>query len=143
MKILIIGPFPSPIDGCSNANKVLYRNIQSRKIKVTAINTNTNIITGEQGSKFSLKKAVLFLKNYLYFLKIFFNSVVYVTPGQTFYGVLKYSPFIIICMILNKPYTIHLHGNHLGKQFENLTGIKRKIFHFLISNASAGIVITK
>jgi glycosyltransferase involved in cell wall biosynthesis len=143
MKILIIGPFPPPIDGCSNANKVLLKNIKLRNIRCDAINTNTSIITRDQGSRFSLKKALLFINNYLAAYKIFRCDVVYFTPGQTFYGVLKYAPFILLCLLAGKPYTIHVHGNYLGKQFAKLTGIKRKIFHFLISKAAAGIVITK
>jgi glycosyltransferase involved in cell wall biosynthesis len=143
MKILIIGPFPPPIDGCSNANKVLLKNIKSRNITCEAINTNTSIITKDQGSTFSFKKAFLFVKNYLEAYKIFRCDVVYFTPGQTFYGVLKYAPFILLCLLSGKPYTIHVHGNYLGKQYAKLTGIKKRIYRFLVSKASAGIVITK
>lgn len=143
MKILLIGPLPPPIDGCSNANKVLLKNIKLRNISCDAINTNTAIITKDQGSKFSFKKAFLFIKNYLSAYKIFSADVVYFTPGQTFYGVLKYAPFILFCLLAGKPYTIHVHGNYLGKQFALLGGIKKKIFHFLVSRAAAGIVITK
>lgn len=64
MKILIIGPFPPPVDGCSNSNKVLYRNIVSRNIKCATIDTNTDVISGNQGSKFSLEKALKFMGNY-------------------------------------------------------------------------------
>lgn len=143
MKILLIGPLPPPIDGCSNANKVLLKNIKLRNISCDAINTNTNLITKDQGSKFSFKKAFLFVKNYFSAYRIFSADVVYFTPGQTFYGVLKYAPFIILCRLAAKPYTIHVHGNYLGSQYVLLTGIRKKIFHFLISGASAGIVITK
>lgn len=143
MKVLIIGPFPAPVDGCSNSNKIFYQNLLSRNINCDIINTNTTIISGSQGSRFSLKKAISFLRNYLQAYKPLFYDVVYFTPGQTFYGVLKYSPFIILCMLFNKPYTIHVHGNFLGTQYRSLMGLKKKIFHFLVSKASAGIVITK
>ena len=143
MKVLLIGPLPPPIDGCSNANKVLLKNIKLKNISCDAINTNTSIITKDQGSKFSLKKALLFVKNYLSAYKIFSADAVYLTPGQTFYGVLKYAPFIILSRLAGKPYTIHVHGNYLGKQYTLLTGVKKKIFHWLVSKAAAGIVITK
>ena len=143
MKIIIIGPFPPPIDGCSNANKVLLKNILLRNISCSFINTNTNIITKDQGSRFSIKKALLFLKNYLEMYKIFGADTVYFTPGQTFYGVLKYAPFILLSRLAGKPYTIHVHGNYLGKQYAKLTGIKKAIYGYLISRAAAGIVITK
>jgi len=90
MKILIIGPFPPPVDGCSNSNKVLYRNIVSRNIKCATIDTNTDVISGNQGSKFSLEKALKFMGNYLQLYKIWSCDVVYFTPGQTFYGILHF-----------------------------------------------------
>ncbi|HXD93018.1 MAG TPA: glycosyltransferase family 4 protein, partial [Bacteroidia bacterium] len=131
-----------PVDGCSNSNKVLYRNIVSRNIKCATIDTNTDVISGNQGSKFSLEKALKFMGNYLQLYKIWSCDVVYFTPGQTFYGILKYGPFIVSCLLFKKPYTIHLHGNFLGNQYKLLSRKKRKIFHFLVSKASAGIVIT-
>ena len=143
MKVLVIGPFPYPIDGCSNANKVFYQNLKKRAVPSDFINTNTPVISGDQGSTFSFKKAVSFLRNYSNFYKIGASDVVYFTPGQTFYGILKYAPFILLCMALRKPYTIHVHGNHLGVHYRLLQGSKKKIFHFLISHAAAGIVITR
>jgi len=141
--ILIIGPLPDPIDGCSYANFVLCENLKKRKIHFKVINTNASKINGKQGQNFSLKKAFNFLKVYFNIFNIIWSKVVYITPGQTFYGVLKYSPFILLCIILNKPYVIHVHGNFLGSQYKQLSGVKRKIFYYLISRASAGIVLSK
>jgi glycosyltransferase involved in cell wall biosynthesis len=143
MKILLIGPIPPPIDGCSNANKVLFKNFTNRGIDCDIVNTNTSIITNEQGRKFSFKKAFLFLRNYRAISKIIRADIVYFTPGQTFYGVLKYAPFIIACLLLHRPYVIHVHGNFLGEQYKMLSGAKKRLFSFLISNATAGVVITK
>jgi glycosyltransferase involved in cell wall biosynthesis len=67
---------------------------------------------------------------------------VYITPGQTFFGIVKYSPFILLALLLNKPYLIHLHGNYLGKEFMQLKGIKKNIFRFLISKARFGIALS-
>ena len=89
MKILIIGPFPDPIDGCSNSNRVFYNNLKARGIPCDFINTNTPYITAEQGRSFSFKKTFSFLGNYRQNQKIKDSDVVYFTPGQTFYGVMK------------------------------------------------------
>lgn len=141
--ILLIGPLPNPIDGCSYANKILCENLSKKNIDYKVINTNSKIISSKQGNKFSLKKAFIFLKVYFEMYKIFLKKVIYITPGQTFYGLLKYSPFILTCWLLRKPYVIHVHGNHLGKEYEQLRGFKKIIFHFLVSKASAGIVLSK
>jgi glycosyltransferase involved in cell wall biosynthesis len=36
-----------------------------------------------------------------------------------------------------------LHGNYLGEEFGNLRGVNKRIFKYLISHASAGIVLSK
>lgn len=143
MKVLIIGPFPLPIDGCSYANKILQQNFVAEHVAHDTVNTNTSVISSKQGNQFSFKKAFSFIPVYFGAFKIFSNDVVYLTPGQTFFGIVKYSPFILLCILSNKPYVIHVHGNYLGKQYQLLTGIKKKIFHFLLSKCAAGIVLSK
>ncbi len=143
MHVLLIGPLPPPINGCSYANQILLKNFEERNISRRFINTNTDLISGKQGSEFSIYKALFFVKTYLEIYKIFRSTVVYITPGQTFFGILKYAPFIFFCKILRKPYVIHVHGNYLGNEYESLTGVKKKIFKSLISGASAGIVLSR
>jgi glycosyltransferase involved in cell wall biosynthesis len=143
MRVLLIGPFPEPINGCSYANKVLLKNLQLKDVRTQILNTNTNVLSSFQGSKFSIKKFISFLHTYLNSGRIFFSDIVYITPGQTFYGILKYGPFILLCLMLRRPYIIHLHGNYLGQEFQNLQGVNKRIFKYLISRASAGIVLSK
>ncbi|MFV8372671.1 glycosyltransferase family 4 protein [Flavobacterium sp. LB2P74] len=143
MKILVIGPMPNPINGCSYANFILCRNLNLRGYDYDVMNTSTKSISSKQGSSFSLKKGFSFLALYGFIHKIFSATHIYFTPGQTFYGIVKYSPFFLICILLGKPYVIHVHGNHLGTEFKELRGIKRNIFKYLISNASIGIVLSE
>lgn len=142
-KVLIIGPFPNPINGCSLANQVLLTNLKSRKVSVDIINTASNYISSKQGTEFSFFKVLNFLKTYIHVPKIFASQVIYTTPGQTFFGILKYAPFYILCILLRKPYIIHVHGNYLGKEYSRLNGIKRRVFRYLLRKASAGIVLSE
>lgn len=141
-KILIIGPFPVPINGCSLANLVLYNNILIKGIPVDFINTASSVISSHQGTEFSSMKVLKFISTYKDIFKVFKSRIVYTTPGQTFYGVLKYSPFYLLCLIIKIPYIIHVHGNYLGNEFNVLTGFKKKIFKYFLSNSSAGIVLS-
>jgi glycosyltransferase involved in cell wall biosynthesis len=143
LNFLIIGPLPDPIDGCSISNSTLCKNLEKRDIKFRTINTNTKVVSSNQGSEFSFKKAFSFLRVYFKMYLIFKSNVVYTTPGQTFFGVLKYSPFFLLCKFLRKPYIIHVHGNYLGLEYQSLKGLKKKIFYFLISSASRGIVLSE
>lgn len=143
MKVLLIGPLPNPIDGCSLSNFTLCKNLDENHIAYEAINTNVKSVSSKQGSSFSLKKSFIFFKVYLKVFRVLHAKVVYLTPGQTFFGVLKYSPFILLCQWCRIPYIIHVHGNHLGKEYDSLIGFKKNVFYKLISKASAGIVLSK
>lgn len=143
MKVLLIGPLPQPIDGCSYANEILLKNLAARHAAYSFVNTNTKTVSGKQGKKFSVRKAFSFVRTYGEIYKVFTCSVVYTTPGQTFFGVCKYAPFFVLCRLLRKPYVIHLHGGYMGRMYDELSGIKKKVFGFLVSGAAAGIVLSK
>lgn len=144
MKILIIGPLPNPITGVSLANQTFIKFLEGSGINYSYINTNSNKgLTSTQGTNFSFLKSIEFLSFYLSLYKVIPANIIYITPGQTFYGVLKYAPFILFAVLLRKPYIFHLHGNYLGKEYNGLRGIKKRVFKFLISKASIGIALSE
>jgi glycosyltransferase involved in cell wall biosynthesis len=143
LKITFIGPFPDPVNGCSLANEVLYRYLTSiDTLSVSKIDTNTPDMSSETVGSYSNKKVLNFLKKYLKTGSIFGSDVIYTTPGQTFFGILKYAPYYLSCIALNKPYIIHVHGNHLGNEYLSLRGWRKGIFRYFISKAAAGIVLS-
>jgi len=83
-----------------------------------------------------------FLITYKHIFKVFNASLLYLTPGQTFFGILKYAPFILLGRLCGKGLVLHLHGNYLGKEYQRLKGVRKRIFHYLISKSSAGIVLS-
>jgi glycosyltransferase involved in cell wall biosynthesis len=141
-KVILIGPFPPPINGCAFANKILHENLMAKGVSCEIIDTSTNIISSKQGSNFSLKKAFNFFKVYVKIFKIRRFEKVYITPGHTFYGILKYLPFILMARIYSRPYYLHIHGNYLGKEYQLISNWKKKILEFLISKAAGGIVLS-
>ncbi|MGK0421591.1 MAG: glycosyltransferase involved in cell wall biosynthesis [Polaribacter sp.] len=141
-KVLIIGPFPNPISGVSLANKVVKDVLDhSSEFQTDFINTSYPIFEDAVGS-FSFKKLLFFLNININIIKIFKNDIVYITPGQTFFGITKYAFFILLSSILKKELIIHVHGNYLGTQYQELKGIKKKIFYLLISKFTKGIVLS-
>ena len=142
-KILLIGPFPNPISGVSISNKkVRELLIGENKYSVGSINTSYPEF-GEELGKFSFKKVFFYLKLNIQIFKILKFDKVYITPGQTFFGVLKYALFILFSSTFKKELIIHVHGNHLGIEFRLLKGVKKFIFRFLISMFDKGIVLSK
>jgi glycosyltransferase involved in cell wall biosynthesis len=141
-RILLIGPFPKPISGVALANKVVKEILdKSDDFKADCINTSYPVFEDTVGV-FSIKKVLFFLGLNIKAFKIFKNDIIYITPGQTFFGVTKYAFFIILASILNKELIIHVHGNYLGKQYHLLKGFKKKLFYFLISKFTKGIVLS-
>ena len=112
LKILLIGPFPDPVNGCSLANQTFLEYLEKQdQLNVYTINTNTDPnIQGIQGS-FGWIKLFSFMRVYFEIYKIFIVKSVYLTPGQSFFGVLKYAPFILLAWLLRKPIIMHIHGN--------------------------------
>jgi len=141
-KVLIIGPFPNPISGVSIANKVVEE-ILNADLNFTVENINTSYpIFDEQIGEFSIQKFFFYLRINSSFFKVLKNNIIYITPGQTFFGVLKYAFFIVAASALKKELIIHVHGNYLGKEYQSLKGFKRVLFYFLVSRFTKGIVLS-
>jgi glycosyltransferase involved in cell wall biosynthesis len=138
--ILLIGPFPSPITGNSLSNTTLFQGLNKKGVSVKYLNTSTKF--SENLGRFSFSKLFSFLKMYVFIYRVFFSSVIYITPGQTFLGVIKYSPFIVISKLLGKKIVIHVHGNFIHQEYEKLSGIKKKVYYFVLSLANQGIVLS-
>ena len=141
-KILLIGPFPPPISGVSIANLVLRNGLQKKGVRVGHINTESqNKIKGNTGSlSFSKLKFAL---SYLKLFKLPFYDVANVTIGQTFFGVCKYLPFLLVSKIFKLPTIVHLHGGYLKDEFDNQNGIKKKLMLFTLKLFDYGIVLSK
>ena len=141
--ILLIGPLSPPITGVSICNdKIVNKLPKEYNIKVTHLNTSGNTFNEKVG-KFSFTKIISQLINYFYLYKIIKVDIVYLTIGQTFYGVLKYAPFIYFAKLLNKKVIVHIHGNYLKTQYNLLSGFKKKIFHNILKKADKGIVLSE
>lgn len=140
-KVLIIGPFPNPISGVSIANFNLKRILVNNEFQVYTINTSFKVFDERLGV-FSFNKLFFYLFLNLKLYKIFLVNQVYITPGQTFFGLLKYSLFIVFSKLLKKELIIHVHGNHLNSEFKSLSFGKKRIFKYLISKFNKGIVLS-
>lgn len=139
----MIGPFPEPTTGVSLANHVV-KNIldQSKHYTVKHINTSYNRFDENVGD-FTLHKLLFNLKFYVKFFKVLKCDLLYITPGQSFLGVLKYSGFIIMGALSRKQIISHIHGNHLATAHGKLKGLKKWMFYSLLSKSSKGIVLSK
>ncbi|MFH4969230.1 glycosyltransferase family 4 protein [Gaetbulibacter sp. M240] len=141
--ILIVGPLPEPTTGVSLANKVVFEGLtRMDNFSVDVINTSYNKFDENLGV-FSFSKAFFYLKINFYAFKILNVDKVYITPGQTFFGVLKYGLFIVLSRLFGKELIIHVHGNYLGKEFAQVKGLKKRILRYFLKMTSKGIVLSE
>ena len=141
-KILIIGPFPEPITGVSLANKVVAEVLRdSNEYRVRIINTSYSRFDEEVGS-FSLHKFLFNLSFYLGLWRVLFCDILYITPGQTFYGVLKYAGFVYVSSLSRKQIITHIHGNYLGREYQSLRGLRKRLVKSVLSKTTTGIVLS-
>jgi len=144
MRILIIGPFPEPITGNSLANQVVFENLPKYQSNVIVDKINTSYSSFKEDlGRLSLVKVLYYLKQYVGIVKVFSCDKLYYTSGQTFYGVLKYSPYLLVAKLLNKEIIVHIHGNFLHKEYMSLKGFKRSIFKKTLQLCDKGIVLSK
>lgn len=141
-RVLLVGPLPLPINGVSLANQVVCEELQKKsEYRVDAINTSFSNFDEKLGVV-SIKKVWFYLKLQVYLLKVFRNDIIYITPGQTFFGVTKYALYILAATLSRKQIIQHIHGNFLGKQYYMLTGLKRSIFKYIMKKTHKGIVLS-
>ncbi len=139
-KVLLIGPLPKPIHGMSICNELIATN--KNFFPVNTIDTANKSFSEDLG-KFRIQKVIAGIKPYFKIYKIIKADIVYLTPGQTFYGVLKNAPFLFVSKLLKKETVIHIHGNFLGKQYQQLSGFKKKLFKKILKQATKGIVLSE
>lgn len=141
-KVLLVGPFPNPISGVSIANLKVEEILENeRKFMPGRINMSFPDFNDKVGA-FSIKKLLFFVGINFKALKVLSFDKIYITPGQSYYGILKYVVIILLSSLLGKEIIIHVHGNYLHQQYEVLSGKKKRIFRFLISRCKKGIVLS-
>ena len=138
----MIGPFPEPLFGVSLSNLVLEKGIKSRGIKVLRIDASSGSnVQSAQGS-WNFKK-LSFLKNYFSLYKVFVVDIIYCTIGQTFFGVLKYAPFVLFAKVLGKTSVVHVKGGYLKDSYDQMGLLKKIIIKAILKAFSKGIVLSK
>lgn len=143
-KILMIGPFPGSLNGQTIANQTAYKGLKA-EYDVDRINTlkeNGFTDKSKQG-KFIFSKFLRISKELLSENKkilIGNYDVVYMTSGQSFLGFMRFSPYMLACIIKKIPYYNHIHGGYFRKMYDSQSSFKQKLLNFFI-NKSAGMIV--
>lgn len=108
--ILMAGQFSPPITGEYEMNIACRDYFVENSVKVDFVDTCLISDAADVG-RMSVKKLLNLTKFYFRFLlKIPLYSVVYLTPGQTLFGALRFIPFLTLSLLLKKSVFCHWHG---------------------------------
>lgn len=131
-KILFLGQVAPPVTGEAMVNERVIRLLNEENFFVSALNTST-INAADEVGKFKFFKVIKQIRIYMSILIRFPKAdLVYIVPGQTFLGLLRLLPLIVIFKIFKKKMLAHWHGYGVKVQFEKfpyLTTFVLKSFH--------------
>lgn len=143
--IIIIGNFPTPINGVSILNEAIY-NAWNKKYNALKIKMNTSekMQDGNYQGKLSLKKINRTIWTVLKGLKQIKKNeskAIYMVPGESYLGFIRYFPFVLMATIMKKDIYIHIHGEVFYKTLKNK---HNNIFiKFIINKAKKIIVLSE
>lgn len=140
MRILLVGALPPPVHGLSIAN-AKFHELASRQHKVRAVDAKGAVADARAVGDFGWGKVAGFLGVYLGLRHVPWCEVLYLTPGQTFLGVAKMAPFVLLARLCGRPVVCHLHGGALGAVYATLSGVRRTLFRSVMASCRRAIVL--
>lgn len=108
--ILIYGHFAPPITGEAFVNQYVYNLLKSLNVNVDVVNSTLTSNTSRVG-KWSVYKVYRLITVYIKLLvKIKRVKLIYVTPGQSLLGTLRFLPLLVLSSAFRLPIVAHWHG---------------------------------
>ena len=147
-KVLLLGPFPvgdKGLNGQTIANQTLYEGL-SEFYEVNKINTLKNLEFTDKADQGKFKigkfvKIVSTLINENFNILFTKYDVIYMTPGQSFFGFMRFTPYMLSSFVKNTPCYIHIHGGNFRKMYDKESKLKKKLMRFFIKRITGIIVL--
>lgn len=147
-KILLLGPFPignKGLNGQTIANKTLYEGL-TPLYDIEKINTlkSLEFTDKKDQGKFKIGKfliIVLTLISEIFHILSTKYDVIYMTPGQSFLGFMRFSPYMFCSFIKKVPCYIHIHGGNFRKMYNKQSTFNKKLLNFFIKRMTGVIVL--
>lgn len=129
------GQFCPPVTGEGVMNESVF-NLLSSQISFNVSKINSSIIDSANGvGLFSFSKLIKQFKLYLMlFVKLKEADILYITPGQTFLGLLRALPAILLAKMLFCRVIAHWHGYGIYFCAQKHAKLVRSIFKFIDDN---------
>lgn len=140
MRVLMIGQFSLPVTGEFESNESIANYLRKEKYNVDCVDSSLIKDVNAVGKISLLKVLKLFNIYFMVFMSLFKRyDVVYLTPGQTAFGVLRFLPILLLFKLTHARCISHWHGYGLF----NLSDNKVKFYIKLtLSLADNNILLT-
>ena len=144
----MIGPFPNPIHGMSLANQYIFDFLnRNEDFEVSAYDTNLEkqIKCKSRQGRFEFAFALKSLFNLLgciFFLLRKIGSIAYITPPQSALGLFRYSPIILLSILLNEKTLLHIHGSRIVENIKNSAWPIRTLCKLIMQKSSTIIALS-
>jgi glycosyltransferase involved in cell wall biosynthesis len=143
-RLLMIGPFSKLITGMTVANKMLFRGLNS-KFQVEFIDTSKEEQFDNKGNqgRFKLIKFLRILKylfKEIYIMATKHNDYIYITPGQSFYGFIRFSPYMLIAVLKRNEFYLHIHGSRFREMYDKQSNLNKFVIKYFLEKAK-GIIL--
>lgn len=144
-KILMIGPFPGALNGQTIANQTVYDGLKEEYEidRIDSLKETKFTDKADQGKFVFSKFFKIFIQLFKEIKQIFIGKydVVYMTSGQSFLGFMRFTPYMLICILKNIPYYNHIHGGYFRKMYDSQGKLKKILLNYFIKKASGMIVL--
>jgi hypothetical protein len=133
-RVLMVGQFPPPVTGEGQMNMLVERMLKAEGLSVAKVDSCI-IADVNQVGQFSLSKFWRALKICLKsMLFVFSIDVLYLTPGQTLFGLLRFLPVLMLAALTRKQVILHWHGYGILPLFKRYPRLALYYFNHRFTN---------
>lgn len=138
-KVLMIGQFPPPVTGEGKMNLQVQQMLQQAGFEVSVLNSCIVDSVNDVG-QVNLIKLLRMLKLLWLGIKLQAGvAILYMTPGQTLMGLLRFLPLLWVARTTRKKIILHWHGYGVLRSFTKYPRIAR----YYLSSKVLNIVLTE
>ncbi|PAY00662.1 hypothetical protein CKO50_14625 [Pseudoalteromonas sp. HM-SA03] len=142
--IALIGTFSGDVSGELNCNLCLKKWMDIEGVKYKVLDTNLEGGGIKYAGSFSFKKILKMFSVYFVFFKVLlFSNVLYMTPGLSKFGFVRFSVFVFFGKLFRRKIVFHYHGARLVNERKGFSYLYNLFVIKVLSYVDTHIFLTE